>query len=132
MKPDVVRRLFSSFVFAGCFGAASQLLLIMWRAILGADSTWAMPAMLLTLGLVGAVLYVLGVYQKLEEVGSMGAVMPFSGLVSAVAAAFEQGHEEGGGAGGARAGFAFFLYVLGVGSCIACVVGVVCALAAAA
>lgn len=129
MKPDVVRRLFMTFLFAGLFGAASQLLLIMWRGLLGADSVWAMPAMLLTLGFAGAVLYALGAYHKLEEIGSMGAVMPFSGLVSAVAAAFEEGHAKRGDAGGAGAGFAFFLYVLGVGSCIAAVVGAICALA---
>lgn len=125
MKGDVVRRLFLTFVFAGCFGAVSQLMVMGWRAVLGPDSPWIMACMLLCLGAVGAVLYVFGIYQKLEEVGTMGAVMPFSGLVSAVAAAFEQGYAEGGGARGAWSGFAFFLYVLGVGSCLAAVVGLV-------
>ncbi|MCL1799711.1 MAG: hypothetical protein FWG23_08265 [Eggerthellaceae bacterium] len=40
-----------------------------------------------TLGLIGAILFLCGVYPKLEAIGGMGAVLPICGFVSAVAGA---------------------------------------------
>ena len=130
MRTDVVKRLFLVFFVGGCFGLFSQVLVALWRVVLGPDSTWLMPAMLVTLGLVGTVLYVAGIYQKLEEKAAMGAIMPFSGLVSAVAGAFLEGNERKGMGAGVLEGFKFFLYVLGIGACVSAVVAVVVALAA--
>lgn len=128
MKKDVVKRLFATFVFGGCFGVLSQIFVVLWRAILGEESTWVMPLMLVTLGFVGAILYIIGIYQKFEDVGVMGAIMPFSGLVSAVATAFMQEDARGGTARGVGAGFLFFLYVLGVGGLLSALMGSVIAI----
>lgn len=43
---------------------------------------------LLLLGIFGGILFVFGVYQKLEQKGGMGAVMPLSGLMAAIAGMF--------------------------------------------
>ena len=129
MEEGIEMRLLRTFVVGGLIGLFSQVLVVLWRGVLGADSMWLMPAMLATLGVISAVLYLLGVYQRIEHVGCMGAAMPFSGLVSAVASAFLEGYEQGGASGGVAAGFKLFLYVLGIGSCLAALVGVVAALA---
>jgi hypothetical protein len=49
----------------------------------------------------------------------MGAVLPFSGLVSAVAGSYLAASEKGGTRAGIKAGVLFFLYVLGVGPLVA-------------
>lgn len=125
MDIGVVKRLAATFLVGGIFGAFSQGILWVWRLVLGQDSAWAMGATLVTLGFVGAVLFVFGIYQKIEARSAMGAVMPFSGLVSAVATSFLKGADEGGTAKGVLEGFKFFLYVLGMGSLVAALVGVV-------
>lgn len=125
MDVQVVKRLFASFFVGGCFGVASQLLVVLWRAVLGPDSPFVMAAMLFTLGLIGGALFVAGIYQRLERATAMGATMPFSGLVSAVASSYIKGYREGGAKRGVAEGFKFFLYVLGMGACVSAAVAAV-------
>jgi hypothetical protein len=40
---------------------------------------------LLVMGVIGSILFIAGIYPKLEKFGGMGAVLPFSGLAAAVA-----------------------------------------------
>lgn len=90
---DVAKRLFGAFFVGGCLGLACQLFASLWRMALGADSAYAVPAALVSLGVAGGVLYVAGLYQKIEKVGFFGAALPFSGLVSAVAGQYLDGRE---------------------------------------
>ncbi len=119
MNVGVVKRLFGSFVIGGIIGCASECFYAFWRFLLGAQSPWLMSLTLVTLGVVAGILYVFGVYRKLEKVGAMGAVLPFSGLVSAVAGSYLAASEKGGTRAGIKAGVLFFLYVLGVGPLVA-------------
>ena len=130
MDTGIAKRLAGAFFVGGCLGLFSQVLFVLWRMLLGDDSAWAMPATLLSLGVVGGALYVGNVYQKIEKAGAIGAAMPFSSLVSAVAGMFLQGSAEGGCRKGIVRGLGVFLYVLGVGSLIAAIIGAVAALAA--
>ncbi len=129
MREDVVKRLALSFFVGGCFGAACQGVAALCSSLLGPDSPWVMASMLVVLGIVGAVLYAMGVYQRLERCACMGVVMPLSGLVSAVAGAYLEGRGNGGNRRGIAAGVKFFLYVLGVGACLSAAVGFLVALA---
>lgn len=70
---DVAKRLFGAFFVGGCLGLACQLFASLWRMALGADSAYAVPAALVSLGVAGGVLYVAGLYQKIEKVGFFGA-----------------------------------------------------------
>lgn len=109
-------RLLRAFVVGACIGLVSELLFAMWRAILGAESMWNMPLTLVSLGALAAILFSFGIYQKLEAFGGMGAVLPFSGLVSAVASSYVLAAKNGGTKVGVIAGIKFFLYVIGIGT----------------
>ena len=122
---DVAKRLFGAFFVGGCLGLACQLFASLWRMALGADSAYAVPAALVSLGVADGVLYVAGLYQKIEKVGFFGAALPFSGLVSAVAGQYLDGEKEGGPRRGVAKGLGIFLYVLGLGSLVAAAAGAV-------
>lgn len=128
MDGKLAKRLAGAFLVGGCLGLLGQAFYTLWQAVLGSGAAMAMPAALVSLGIVGGVLYVCDVYQKIEKVGAIGAAMPFSGLVSAVAGMFLQGARERGFTGGLCGGLKIFLYVLGVGSLLAAAVGIVAAL----
>lgn len=129
MNGEIPKRLAGAFLVGGCLGLAGQVFYALWQAVLGADAALAMPAALVTLGVVGGTLYVFGAYQKIEKIGAIGAAMPFSGLVSAVAGMFIEGSRDRGAVGGIAGGLKIFAYVLGVGSLLAAVIGAVAALA---
>lgn len=113
---NVPGRLLRAFVVGACIGLVSEVLFALWRALLGAASMWIMPLTLVSLGALAAILYVFGIYQQLEAFGGMGAVLPFSGLVSAVASSYVNAAQNEGTKAGVKAGVNFFLYVIGIGT----------------
>lgn len=125
MDVGVVKRLFPAFFVGGLFGLVSQAFYEFWAFVLGPGSSWSMTLALLTLGVCGMILYIFGIYQKWEEKTAMGAVMPFSGLVSACASSYVKGYKEGGAGKAVWEGFKFFLYVLMVGSFLALIIGLI-------
>ena len=95
-------------------------------AVLGPDSFFLAATTLVGVGLVGAVLFVFGVYQKIEQVGGFGAALPFSGLAAAVAGTVVRAKEDGAAMGASMlAGVKLAAWVLGTGSLIVVIVGVV-------
>lgn len=123
---DSVKALVGSFIVGGILAMVGQAFMSIAVAVLGPDSFFLAAATLVGVGLVGAVLFVFGVYQKIEQVGGFGAALPFSGLAAAVAGTVVRA-KEGGAAMGASmfAGVKLAAWVLGTGSLIVVIVGVV-------
>ena len=122
---DAVRHVLGAFVVGGCIGLATQVLFVISQALVGPDVMLAMIVAFLMLGVVTTVLFVAGVYEKIERVGYFGAVLPFSGLVAGVAHLYLGAKAEGGPAAGIKAGLGLLIGVLGLGTVICIVIGAV-------
>lgn len=123
---DSVKALVGSFIVGGILAMVGQAFMSIAVAVLGPDSFFLAAATLVGVGLVGAVLFVFGVYQKIEQVGGFGAALPFSGLAAAVAGTVVRAKEDGAAMGASMfAGVKLAAWVLGTGSLIVVIVGVV-------
>ena len=122
---DVAKRLAGSFVVGGAIGLVTQVLFVIGQMVAGPNIQLAMVVGFVLLGIVTTVLFMTGVYEKIEKVGYFGATLPFSGLVSGVAHLYLGGKAEGGVAGGLKAGLKLLIGILGLGTVVALVVGVV-------
>lgn len=115
-----------SFVVGGIFSVIGQFFANLLVSALGAGHPLVDPLTLVALGLVGAVLYTSGIHQKIEKFSGYGAILPFNGLAAAVAGAFAGAKAQtGSAAAGVKAAVWLVLYVLGIGSILAAVVGIV-------
>ncbi len=123
---DSVKALVGSFIVGGILAMVGQAFMSIAVAVLGPDSFFLAAATLVGVGLVGAVLFVFGVYQKIEQVGGFGAALPFSGLAAAVAGTVVRAKEDGAAMGASMlAGVKLAAWVLGTGSLIVVIVGLV-------
>ena len=123
---DSVKALVGSFIVGGILAMVGQAFMSIAVAVLGPDSFFLAAATLVGVGLVGAVLFVFGVYQKIEQVGGFGAALPFSGLAAAVAGTVVRAKEDGAAMGASMlAGVKLAAWVLGTGSLIFVIVGLV-------
>ena len=121
-----VKALVGSFIVGGILAMVGQAFMSIAVAVLGPDSFFLAAATLVGVGLVGAVLFVFGVYQKIEQVGGFGAALPFSGLAAAVAGTVVRAKEDGAAMGASMlAGVKLAAWVLGTGSLIVVIVGLV-------
>ena len=115
-----------SFIVGGILAMVGQAFMSIAVAVLGPDSFFLAATTLVGVGLVGAVLFVFGVYQKIEQVGGFGAALPFSGLAAAVAGTVVRAKEDGAAMGASMlAGVKLAAWVLGTGSLIVVIVGLV-------
>jgi hypothetical protein len=124
---DKAGKLLGAFLDGGALCIVAQLLLAKRTALLPADgsllSTLAEPFTLVSLGVVGGLLYLVRAYDKLEEVGGFGAMLPFSGFCVAIAHTVEGARRSGAGTGKAiKAGIGLLLAVIGVGTAGAIVI----------
>lgn len=122
---DVAKRLAGSFLIGGAIGLVTQVLFTIGQAVAGPNVQLAMIVGFILLGIVTTVLFMTGIYEKIEKVGYFGATLPFSGLVAGVAHLYLGGKAEGGVAGGLKAGLKLLVGILGLGSVVAIVIGVV-------
>ncbi len=123
---DSVKALVGSFIVGGILAMVGQAFMSIAVAVLGPDSFFLAAATLVGVGLVGAVPFVFGVYQKIEQVGGFGAALPFSGLAAAVAGTVVRAKEDGAAMGASMlAGVKLAAWVLGTGSLIVVIVGLV-------
>lgn len=121
-----VKALVGSFIVGGILAMVGQAFMSIAVAVLGPDSFFLAATTLVGVGLVGAVLFVFGVYQKIEQVGGFGAALPFSGLAAAVAGTVVRAKEDGAAMGASMlAGVKLAAWVLGTGSLIVVIVGLV-------
>lgn len=122
---ESVKRVLSSFVVGGCIGLVTQILFFIATLFVGTDFLPAMVVCLAMLGVVTMVLFLCGAYQKIEKVGYFGAVLPFSGLIAAVAHLYLAARPEGGVWAGIKSGMGLLICVLGLGTVFALVIGFV-------
>lgn len=123
---DSIKPVFSAFIVGGLFSILGQWLLVMYTSALGANSGLIIPLVLLTFGVLGALLFICGIYQKIEKIGYYGAILPFCGLCAAVAGTFLGAKTQtGSSSAGTQAALALIKFVLGIGIFLAVLVGIV-------
>ncbi|MDR1184567.1 MAG: SpoVA/SpoVAEb family sporulation membrane protein [Coriobacteriales bacterium] len=74
-----------AFFGGGVFSLIGQVLLVGTHVVLGEQSALAGPVVLVLMGIVGVVLFLAGLYQKVAKYIGFGAIMPFCGLTVACA-----------------------------------------------
>jgi hypothetical protein len=124
----IAQRVVLAFIVGGALSITGQLLATLFAALLGPESQFVGPLTLVGLGIVGGILYLAGVYPKLEKWGEFGAFLPFSGFCVAIATATESTKTESGStASGVTAGIKLVLYVVGNGFIICVIIAVITA-----
>lgn len=123
----IFKPILSAFVVGGLFSVLGQGLMVFFASTLGGGSPLIGPLTLVALGLIGGVLFVAGIYQKIERIGAFGAILPFSGLAAAVAGIFNGTQTQTGSWGMAAkaAVVSLVLYVVGIGTILSVLVGVI-------
>ncbi|MCL2827047.1 MAG: SpoVA/SpoVAEb family sporulation membrane protein [Eggerthellaceae bacterium] len=86
-KPNFGKGVLLAALVGGCAGLLGQILVSLYSftPLYGQGLTTIF--VLATFVLIGAVLFLTGIYPKLEKIGGMGAVLPLCGLASAIAGA---------------------------------------------
>ena len=121
-----------SFLMGGFYCLIGQIFLTIWGLILG--PAFGMPATLLSMGVVGVILYITGIHQKLAPHTGWGSILVFNGFACALANEYEEGAggggelhasvEEGGAGKGVCRLLDLFFWVVGTGALIAIIVAV--------
>ena len=112
----------SAFLMGGFYCAIGQLFLLFWSPIMG--PAFSMAATLLSMGVIGVVLYITGIHQKLAEKTGWGSILVFNGFACALADMYESGAKEGGAGTGVAALLDLFFWVVGTGALLAIIVAV--------
>ncbi|MFA6808806.1 MAG: SpoVA/SpoVAEb family sporulation membrane protein [Eubacteriales bacterium] len=122
----VLKNLLNTFIVGGVLGVLGQVLFTIYIGLLGPDSPMLITLLLVSMGLIGAILFTLGLYQKLEAVAGFGAILPFSGLAAAIAGAIVRTRSAGEPIGKAiKSGLMLVVIVVGIGSVLSIGVGVI-------
>lgn len=123
---NILKPILSAFVIGGILSVVGQFFIVIFASILGMSSPLVGPLALVALGLVGGILFIAGIYQKLEKIGGYGAILPFSGLAAAVAGLFVGAKaEKGSSYDGLKASLSLIVYVIGIGTILSVIVGIV-------
>ena len=83
----ILKKIASTFIVGGMIGVIGQVLFTFYISVLGPDSPLMGAFLLVSMGLIGGILFVFGIYQKLEETSGFGAMLPFSGFATAISGA---------------------------------------------
>ncbi|MCD8315901.1 MAG: SpoVA/SpoVAEb family sporulation membrane protein [Eggerthellaceae bacterium] len=113
-----------AFVTGGIFCAIGQIFLLIWTALLGEESPFIICMTLLSMGVLGIVLFVTGLHQKIAEATGWGTILTFNGFGCALSAAYEDGAKKGGAKRGWIELLDVFIWVEGVGVVLAIIVGI--------
>jgi hypothetical protein len=122
-------QLVKTFVVAAFLALVAQLILVGWTTLImpGGDAfaiSMIEPLSLVSMGVVGGLLYLPRIYDKLEQQAGLGAVLPFSGFCVAIAHTVEDTKQQTGSTGKAvQAGFKTLLLVIGTGSAGCFIIG---------
>jgi hypothetical protein len=93
-KNSRAKALACCFVVGGAYAVVGQALLLVFQALLGGESPFAVPCTLVGLGVVAFVMYVSGLHQRLAKVSGFGSILPFNGFACGMADAFESAARE--------------------------------------
>jgi hypothetical protein len=85
MSMKLVRSMMGAFLIGGCLGFIGQLLVVGYSQVPAvAETGLTTIVVLITMGLLGGILFASGVLAKLEKHGGMATVLIFSGLPAAI------------------------------------------------
>lgn len=108
-----------AFLIGGLFGVVGQLFIFGWSFALGVGNALVNPLTMVTMGVLGLVLFVTGIAPKLEAKTTMGITIPISGMVIAIGGVtYGVKRETGLTSAGAKAGAGLPLRVLGTGALV--------------
>lgn len=120
-----IKKISIAFLLGGIFGVLCSLLLQLY-GLFGLTGQMGIAASLVTLSLLGGLLYQFDLYQKIEKAGGAGALLPITGLAVAVSHQSEAAKKKGASTGKAiGAGFAFIGKDAGAAILICFVIGIV-------
>ena len=105
-----------AFIAGGVVAVVGQVITLFWTVMMGGPGPLPTFAILETMGVLGAAMFVIGLHQKLEPKGGFGLILPFNGLCTAMANAFMEASREGDVRAGARASARLVCYVIGWGA----------------
>lgn len=123
----ILKQLGITFVTGGIFGVIGQFIFTILLGLVGPTSPLLGTYLLWAMGLIGGIMFIFGAYQKLEKIAGFGAIMPFSGLVSAVAGAIAGPKQAGAPMGKAIKNSMVMVvaYVIGIGTLLGIIVGII-------
>ena len=120
------KQIVSAFIVGGIFAVVGQSLISVISSLLGGFSMMVVLVTLLVLGMMGGVLFISGIYQKIEKIGAFGAILPLCGLVAAIGGIYSGAKINTGSTRDAvKEALLFVLYILGIGTILAVHVGVI-------
>ena len=79
-----MKQISNAFIIGGLFGVVGQLFIFGWTALLGQGNQLVNPLTMVTMGVLGLILFLTGIAPKLEERTTMGVTIPISGMVIAI------------------------------------------------
>ncbi|MFA6807929.1 MAG: SpoVA/SpoVAEb family sporulation membrane protein [Eubacteriales bacterium] len=116
----------NAFIVGGILGLIGHILLKQYIGVLGPDSPIIGLLLLITMGIIGGILFNLKIYQKLEESSGFGAMLPFSGLASAIAGAIVGTRSSGAPLSQAiKSGLMVVVTVVGTGTLLSIIIGLI-------
>jgi hypothetical protein len=119
----IVKPLLLAFVVGGIFSVIGEGFTLFWLMIIGPGSPLLGLAIMVSMGVVGAVMFVTGTHQSVEKAAGFGAMLPFNGLCAAIAHMYTLAATSGKSTGAAvGASLKLIGYVLGVGCALILVV----------
>ena len=105
-----------AFFFGGTFSLLGQLFTLFWITSLGNDSPLLGFGVLSSMGILGAVMYIVGVHQRFASAAGYGAILPLNGFCAALADAYYQSAWETESAlAGIKGMLKLFFHVMGIG-----------------
>ncbi len=124
MQP--LKAVFMAFLVGGVFSIIGQAITMLWLPVIGPDSPWLGFAILVSMGVIGVIMFVTSLHQKLEPKAGFGLILPFNGFCAAISGAFcDASKETGSPKEGVKAALGLVGYVLGWGCLCIFVVAVI-------
>lgn len=121
-----MKKLLYAFLIGGAFSVIGQLFIFGWTAVLGAGNALINPLTMVTMGVLGLILFVTGTAPKLENLTTMGVTIPISGMVIAIGGVTMGAKmETGSPSAAAKAGAGLPLRVLGTGALISVILSAI-------
>lgn len=119
-----------AFIVGGFFAIVGELIFKVVLAALGPEFPFIGPVTLVGLGLFCGILWICGIQQKIELVGEYGGILHFGSCATAVANVYQQVKKESGSEKAAFKACTFpVIFVCGIGTLAAGLVGIIMALA---
>ena len=121
-----LKKLACTFIVGGVLGVIGQALFTFYIGVLGLDSPLLGAFLLVSMGLIGGILFIFGFYQKLEETAGFGAILPFSGFATGISGAIVGARMSGASLGQSiKAGLMVVVVIIGTGTVLSIIVGLI-------